>query len=94
MEYTKGEWEIKKLEYTHEDRIKITSQPKDGMFEMVCFVYGENNRESNARLIATAPDMYEALKELKTAIDKGQERLGVGRLERLEAAIAKAEGKG
>ncbi len=50
-------------------------------------------RESNSNLITAAPAMYEYLKELADAIDKGEERLGAGRGMRLSNILAKAEGK-
>ena len=46
----------------------------------------------NAHLIAAAPDMYVILADIAEALDKGTERLEVGREMILRQALAKAEG--
>ena len=48
--------------------------------------------EANAHLIAAAPEMYVILADIAEALDKGTERLGVGREMILRQALAKAEG--
>ena len=48
---------------------------------------------ANAHLIASSPEMYEALKAIQQGIERGKERLGYGLEEQLNQAIAKAEGK-
>lgn len=47
---------------------------------------------ANARLIAAAPELYEALKELVSTIDALGTQ-GGNKMERARAAIAKAEGR-
>lgn len=51
---------------------------------------------ANARLIAAAPDLLKALKDLVAVIDsvKGKDVRGYEAFDSAEAAIAKAEGKG
>lgn len=57
--------------------------PGDGAFN--------SESRANAALIAAAPDMYEALKEIETALLDGQAMYVA--LNRVRAAIAKAEGR-
>jgi len=58
--------------------------------------YSEDAEEtnSNARLIAAAPDMYEALKEALTVIDQSEHALGIERdaVDAIKMALAKADG--
>lgn len=63
------------------------------------------SREANARLIAAAPDMYEALKEALPELEESLRECGhdpsvginashlIRTIENVEAALAKAEGK-
>jgi hypothetical protein len=83
-------------------------QHKNGRICWPSLAYSEPNaeadasdpaREANARLIAAAPDMYEALKEalqlfdLVTALDdQGSNALGQAEIA-IRAALAKAEGR-
>lgn len=54
----------------------------------------ERCRHPDANLIASAPDMYEALKELEESIDYWSEYdVPIGIIDRIRASIAKAEGK-
>jgi hypothetical protein len=59
---------------------------------------GEATMLANARLIAAAPDMLRALKDLTRFCDAVRVQVGMGktqlaRLEQARAAIAKAEGR-
>ena len=53
----------------------------------------ERCRDSDARLIASAPDMYEALKELEDSISYWSDyEVPIGIVDRISAALAKADG--
>jgi hypothetical protein len=60
-----------------------------GAHERVAITYATENQSHNARLIAAAPEMYEALQAIIAAKEEGfPEALQMGR-----TAIAKAEGR-
>lgn len=90
MEYTNEKWVVVPTgiaEYPY----CIDTEDKE-----VAKIHGlQNNAETkaNAHLIASAPDLYEALGALITAEDEGFEQLGYGRSQNARQAIAKAEGK-
>jgi hypothetical protein len=63
-----------------------------GMVVPVADVFGDN-KAYDARLIAAAPEMYEALKEVNALILAPAEDLKQSVLDRVRAAIAKAEGR-
>ena len=92
MDYTKGIWQVRanvdgngnKNDYP----LCVTVSKVYGYY-LVAGVYEAND----ARLISAAPDMYKALKAIEDGIRDGQERIGQGRLKKLIAALAKAEGK-
>lgn len=65
-------------------------------------IHEADNGEADARLIAAAPDMYEALLAAKVVIEMMERPEGMGgrvnaaldkRLAQIDAAIAKAEGR-
>lgn len=61
MEYTKGDWKV--TDYGSHIRIGAVSTVEEGeLDEHVCIIH--NISEANARLIAAAPDLYEALKAI------------------------------
>ena len=79
----------------------------DGAMVADCAIFGmrvnrtEHINRANARLIAAAPDMYEALLAAKVVIEMMERPEGMGgrvnaaldkRLAQIDAAIAKAEG--
>jgi len=83
LNYTKGEWRI---EHYPDSQIKIHSG-----FESICGLTYDgkvaDEVEANAHLIAAAPDMYEALKDVQAGIDHWTLR------KRIDLALARAEGK-
>ena len=67
-------------------------EDEDGEALSICslpFRHHDDENEANARLIAAAPELLEALKELTGHIN---ERFSGGVWDRARAAIAKAEG--
>ena len=94
MEYTKRNWKAEdrttrsELGYKVES-IMISANGRT-VAEVGCWRDRENP-EADARLIASAPDLYEALKALITAEDEGFECLGYGRSQDARQAIAKPQ---
>lgn len=89
MGYTKGEW---KAEFRFGSwRVEY------GDVGVICDMWGDNKKisKANAQLVASTPDLYEALK-LATGrlhILEYQGRDSTGLLNRCVLALAKAEGK-
>ena len=93
MNYTKGEWKLFRLSQHHHWKIK-TGEDND-------FIDCGMN-EANAHLIAAAPDMYEALKdlaacfrniELVASVQNADEKAFLGiAVNAMTKALAKAEG--
>ena len=89
MEHTKGPWEA---------RGKMVSSGKDCVGgESICQCY--DNGMANARLIAAAPELLEALKRIEKALrqESGPEKKGTTEMCELiqdvtKQAIARAEG--
>ncbi|MBA7498639.1 hypothetical protein ES704_01376 [subsurface metagenome] len=89
MNYTKGEWEVKRLPITGGVAIYAGNDLIAGGLE-----------EANAQLIASAPDLYEALRKCAEAINMLLIKYGNGVLseestvyKKAKKALAKAEGK-
>lgn len=82
MEYTKGEWTTGQREGEYSHWVDI------GMSQRITVV-----NKANAQLIASAPDLYEALKELVGRDEYGSIRLPTQALDIMKKAIAKAEGE-
>jgi len=64
MEYTKGEWQT---DYDEAEKgYFIRNVLEDGSGESMAFVYPSEDYDitANANLIASAPDLYEALKHI------------------------------
>jgi hypothetical protein len=103
MNYTKGEWEVGgKTEHDfHAGLIMLNGgyDENEGGFPNVCYINDMNRQaETDAHLIAAAPDLYEALKEARLQIEylhgKFQETSsGNNVLAKIDNALAKAEGK-
>jgi hypothetical protein len=93
--HTDGPWEVYRIEPEHCPWVRSASG------EHVASVDGDNNADADARLIASAPEMYALLCELlkagnantRAAKDLAKERLAAGFFADARAAIAKAEGK-
>jgi hypothetical protein len=85
--YTPGPWtwgeNFRGLYGEGPDNEILTYEPYEGMWLTYC-----NAREANARLIAAAPDLLEALRDVLRVVDCVVVEFDVAR-----AAIAKAEGK-
>ena len=117
MNYTKGEW---KVAVNTSSNTKVTARREDirpdlaamcpgtkDVLETLAICYGDSDqRKANARLIAAAPEMYEALKKVMPYVKVEQEAEhltdGFGPksnqpsdsiLKQVEEALAKAEGK-
>lgn len=54
---------------------------------------GPSEQAANARLIAAAPDLLEALRQIREAVCSGMGTLPADDIERAEAAIRLAEGR-
>jgi len=95
MNYTKGEWRV------GEPFVKGQDYPiysEDGYELARAFIYN-GEQKANAHLIAAAPDMYEALKQLMVDYRvicerKPRNTILQTRLSMAVKALAKAEGKG
>ena len=81
MNYTKGEWKVKQLPLTREPAIYVGNKLIAGGVE-----------EANAHLIAAAPEMYEALKELMDRFNGGTRFPLQSTCDRANQVIAKIEG--
>lgn len=65
----------------------------DGRDIVTVYGGGTGNKEANARLIAAAPDMLEALKQAQTNFKTYDRfKVDVDAMRKIEAAIAKATG--
>ena len=82
---TKGNWTKSGLLITQIERNVLIADCRQGT--------NLNEMDANAQLIAAAPAMYEALKELMQAIDNGYELIGADRESRIKQALNLAEGK-
>ncbi len=100
MKHTSGPWHVENvsLDKFHHWSV-VTDRPDEGDGDVVCDVVDLNGGEFNAHLIAAAPDLYEACKDAKDKLDEwrvspahGDNKLVFMAFQKLEAAIAKAEG--
>lgn len=95
MDYTKGEWKIEGY-----SRREFTISADDTIIADVLINDDQVEAGANAHLIASAPDLYEALKgisEWTDAFDGSHESLETMRnniKSMVSKALAKAEGKG
>lgn len=91
-QHTPGPWHLSKgKNYVRKLSPTLTDAPQDyNICELNCMV-GNPEFEANARLIAAAPDMLEALEEI--AANWGNPARALKRLASVKAAIAKARGE-
>ena len=90
--YTKGPWEVDRRASTRVTDGADTTIASAGMASRTM-----EDAQANARLIAAAPDLLEALKGIYAGVVSGSDRVNinvsVGAFQAMELAIAKAEGK-
>ena len=93
--HTPGPWRIEEWEFKLRPNAPMILAKQDAICEVMdlwCMNDRAEERDANARLIAAAPDLYEALelarKSLRFAAP-GQNRA----LAKIEAALAKARGE-
>lgn len=100
MNYTKGEWKIRQHGVTSQIYIETPDRPRTKEYQIAEGIYNE----ANARLIASAPELYEALKRIiaegTRCLDVVQQDKPVHEIYNIDEvdriarlAIAKAEGK-
>jgi len=88
MGYTEGEWSVTDTEFNNNiGNYRMVVSGRD----LICHLWPDSNpdTEANARLIAAAPEMYEALVSTINADDYIPSYMA----ETINKAIAKAEGK-
>jgi hypothetical protein len=93
--YTPGPWEFDKSALT--GRIDIRKNHANGDSRILGYVWSDQNGESNARLIASAPDLLSALHLLLDKLHAHAPELITNihtenAIVKAEMAIAKAEG--
>jgi len=92
--YTKGKWEVSGFFVVRVDAPKTKDQPAGATYicQLDTCAVSDEEAQANARLIAAAPELLEALKNC--VVDAKQKLTKTERLERIkyaESAIAKAE---
>ncbi len=104
--FTPGPWFLKPNRKYQEILISCGAEPRLGYtsWDGIAVVYGSEDTpdigfevaEANAALIAAAPDMYEALRNMLASAIPGMnwtDEIGQVILEQASAALMKAEGK-
>ncbi|MFA5133116.1 MAG: hypothetical protein WC444_07355 [Candidatus Paceibacterota bacterium] len=90
MKHTQGEWKVHGVDvYVHEkDRDYFCTVAKGGDY-----IRTKEEKEANARLIASAPELLKACKDALRDLLIAQQRLGMETqtVKKLKQAIAKAE---
>jgi len=92
VKYTLGPW----VQYRYVSDNKLTSHVFDSKGELVAHCHGGwDQRLINARLIAAAPEMLEALQKVLIPIELLEMKLGtpIDGVSLAKSAIAKATGK-
>ena len=94
MEYTKGEWKIEASSLDSDwAYVAIPFSGEEGSYRIIAYSPNKND----AHLIAAAPDLYEALREIRGLLNMYAGDLPKvprdAMKARCEQAIAKAEGK-
>ncbi|PVE25399.1 hypothetical protein DC522_05740 [Microvirga sp. KLBC 81] len=90
-QHTPGPWEAKNDHPTEPRIFYIRGTHPGGWEQEIAVLYNENGE--NARLIAAAPDLLEALDWLVTALKTGTLATSGDLIGKAEAVIAKAEGR-
>ncbi len=92
-EFTKGEWKTN-FNFTDKTEYGAVVWSDSNPPTRICAV-GLTNTEANARLIAAAPEMYEALKECLEELEAAYVKEGISnpKFDNWQKALAKAEGK-
>ena len=99
--HTPGPWAIDKTSNADSIELIVTSTHLQGQDDDVCSVYGGNDnneqtREANARLIASAPELLEALEtaltEISPAFNFDQAKYPEW-VKQIQSAIKKAKGQ-
>jgi len=98
MNYTKGEWKVKQPKGKAGEFFDgfTLSVEGDKLLIALCDRKGWDNKQqrlANANLIAAAPDMYEALKEMLVDWQSGDIEINSATRELIDKALAKVEGK-
>lgn len=94
MEHTKGPWNVQLAQPYDEHEFEVSYDTEDSLTYPIADVRGKlesGDAEANANLIASAPDLYEALKSLACVCrDVSYTH---SELNKARQALAKAEGK-
>mgnify|MGYP001600623960 CR=1 FL=1 len=95
--HTPGPWKVTELDWDSSDTY-INPSRETGEFALICRMTGSHaHKNANARLIAAAPELLEALEEALTApfgLVRGDDaRKQTDFVTKARAAIAKAKGE-
>ena len=82
--YTKGEWKVRQHGITRQIYVETPTRPKAKEYQIAEGIYNK----ANAQLIASAPDLYAALK----ALYNSDPDMSVVLVNQVQEALAKAEG--
>jgi len=91
MNYTKGEWKILHVPEAHQPFLIGIGLDDNHPVATVTKTHFPDEAKANAQLLASAPDMYEALKEILSIIHYNEPLAKANTI--IYKAIAKAEGK-
>lgn len=105
MKHTPGPWRIAEVEGGDPWQYEVRAGTIPNYYGVVAKVYGIGEPNANARLIAAAPDLYEALQHIGKLEGQADEYSGAGMVDSAHvkalrsaskiarAALAKAEGR-
>ena len=90
MNYSKGKWKVREHGATYEIYIETPTRPKAKEYQIAEGIYNK----ANAQLLVSAPELYEALKEIKLRWQVLDGDISFPHLEEaMLKALAKAEGE-